>query len=275
MRACPGPAPSGPRLRIRQDFVLRARQLHAGAGLLDLAEQRDLLSPVEHVAQEPLIEPDRAGRPAVVLQRRFEDGEAGAAGPLQRRVGDGGHHRDRGARDEVAQRDRCAAILVANRESQEEIFDGRQAGVREVLRPPRADALERRQRPLEHGRVGHWTMSASRGLHPDLANLRRQLERILEARGRRDSRGARVVTEHLLQHAARNGHARHRGGAEDESPDAIAGLERSVAVTGSRPVRYRIGSSMDEDRFARLTASRSTIACRRPDRHRGWRWWAR
>ena len=136
-----------------------------------------------------------------------------------------------------------------------------EAGVREVLRPPRADALERRQRPLEHGRVGHWTMSASRGLT--------RISRISAGNWNGSSRPrpsgscgrARVVAEHLLQHASRHGHARHRGGAKTNRPTPSRVSSMPSAVTGSRPVSYRIGSSMDEDRFARLTASRSTTAC--------------
>ena len=69
--------------RIRENFVLRARHLHAVAGQFDLAEQRDLLMPVKHIAQESLIEEDRGQRAAVVAHAHFEDGEAGTARAFQ------------------------------------------------------------------------------------------------------------------------------------------------------------------------------------------------
>ena len=50
------------------------------------------------------------------------------------------------------------SILVAERESREQIARGAQPDLREVGRPPRADALERLERRLE--RHTHWTMMA-------------------------------------------------------------------------------------------------------------------
>ncbi len=69
--------------RVPKNFVLRTLHLHAVAGEFDLAEQRHLLMPVEHVAQEALIEEHRGQRAAVVAHAELEHGESGTARPLQ------------------------------------------------------------------------------------------------------------------------------------------------------------------------------------------------
>jgi hypothetical protein len=125
---------------------LRIGDLQAdGAAHLDQAVQHDVLAAHEDVFQVRLVQPHRAQRPAPVVDRRFEDLEAGP--PRRAQAADQHAARDGGGLSRRQRRDRLktAAVFVAQRESIEEIFESDEAGMLKIGGAAGTDALEKLQ----------------------------------------------------------------------------------------------------------------------------------
>ena len=138
--------------------------------------------------------------------RSSKIGEAGTARALQ--LGADHFADDRGvaARFQRGDRLRAAAIFVADGKSKQQIFEGDEAGLREVGGAARADAVQVRERrvdtPARAAAVlsGRWPVRTGQtsgrmsldddgltGLHANLADPRRQLEGIVQVHAVRDS----------------------------------------------------------------------------------------
>jgi hypothetical protein len=115
-----------------------------------------MLTGREHVAQERLVEPGDTERSARIADERLEDLEAGAAGVPQATTEDARVDRGDLSRPERPNRPEPAAVLVAQRESVQEIFDGRQARASEICGAAGTDAFEvlQRRRKKEIGLKG-------------------------------------------------------------------------------------------------------------------------
>jgi ABC-type transporter Mla subunit MlaD len=118
-------------------------------GQLELAEQDDALVRLEDVVEERLVEPDRAQRAGAVAQEQLEDLEPGAAGRPDAAADDLADDRRRLAGAQRRDRLEVAAILVADRESIEEVLDGVETDAFEIGGAPRADTFQVLQRRLE------------------------------------------------------------------------------------------------------------------------------
>ena len=115
---------------------------------LELAEEDDALMRTEDVVEERLVEPDGAERAGAVAHDQLEDLEARPARRANPAPDDFADDRRRDAGPQRGDRLERAAILVADREPIEEVFDRVQADALEIGRAPRADALEELQRRL-------------------------------------------------------------------------------------------------------------------------------
>ena len=134
---------------LLQDLVLRVLQLQAVRGQLELPEQDDPLVGTEHVGEKRLVEEHRAQRAGGVAHEQLEDLEPRAP----RRPDAAADHvaDDGGGRAGTQRGDRleAAAILVADREAIQQVFDGLQPDPLQVGGAPRADALQELQRRVE------------------------------------------------------------------------------------------------------------------------------
>ena len=108
-----------------------------------------MLTAREDVAKERLIQPHRANRPAAVVDRRFEDFEAGT--PRRSKAASQNPSADRRRLTGFERRDRlqAAAIFVSDGKAIQEIFDRLEAGALEIGRAARSDALQILQRRRE------------------------------------------------------------------------------------------------------------------------------
>ena len=107
----------------------------------------------DHVLQVGLVEPDRLAAPRLVLQPGLEQGHAArAAHSGNRHRAD---HRGALARHQVGQAHDAAAVLVAQRQVQQQVLDPLDPQAGQGCRPRRADALDELDRRLEvdHARI--------------------------------------------------------------------------------------------------------------------------
>jgi hypothetical protein len=141
-------------------LVLRIRQLEpAGGTALRLAEQDDVTAALHHAGHEGLVQPDRPDARGGVTHHGLKHLESGTPGQAHAARHDGAGDGDRLALLHAGQVPEARAVLVADRETREQIAHGVQADLAEIGGAPRADALERRQRSIE----GHWTTMARAG----------------------------------------------------------------------------------------------------------------
>ena len=96
----------------------------------------------EHIAQERLIEPDRAERATTVSHQELENLEARSAGGSHAAANDLADNGRLNAGAQRRNRPEIAAILVANRETIKEIFDGVEADALQIRGAPRPDSLQ-------------------------------------------------------------------------------------------------------------------------------------
>ena len=140
---------------VLQYFVLGRGELQAAtAPVLRAAEQHHFQVRLQHVLQEFLVRPHHLHLTAVVLDQGREQRKARPS-----RGGDAG--RDDGAEDgggaaRTQRRDRLepAAILVAARKADQEVFDRTQPGFLEIRGLARTDPFQELQLDLQ-GIVGH------------------------------------------------------------------------------------------------------------------------
>ena len=140
---------------VLQHFVFGRGELQAAtAPVLRAAEEHHLQVRLQHVLQEFLVGPHHLHLAAVVLHER---GEERKAGPARR----GDASRDDGAEDgggaaRTQRRDRleAAAILVAARKTDQQVFDRTQPGLLEIRGLARTDPFQELQLDLQ-GIVGH------------------------------------------------------------------------------------------------------------------------
>jgi hypothetical protein len=158
-------------LVLLEDLVLRIGDLQpAVSSHLELSVEHDVLADGEYLAQERLVEPDRAQRAGRVADERLEDLEAGTPRGSQPAT-----EHSTGKRRRLTwleRRDWCqvAAILVTNRKAIQEIFERDQPRALEIRGATWADTLQvlegRRQDvcgragPFGPGRRGHCTIMA-------------------------------------------------------------------------------------------------------------------
>jgi hypothetical protein len=106
-----------------QDFVLRVRHLQAATGsTFDRPKEHDALAPLQDVAHEGLIQPDRANCPAGVADQRFEDFEAGTPGRPKATVDDLAGKRRPLAGFQALNGTETATIFIPKGKSLEQIF---------------------------------------------------------------------------------------------------------------------------------------------------------
>ena len=177
---------ASPRL-LAQDFVLRVLQLQAVRRHLELAEQDDALVRVEDVGEKRLVEPDRAQRAGRVARRALEDPEARPARRPDAAADDLADDRRRCAGLQRGNRLEAAAVFVADRESGRADLRwcaGRRAAGRRRGAGRRLSGTEGGGE-IVHASAQHAAdLTARYGLSPfdlDLADVRRQLERIVQA----------------------------------------------------------------------------------------------
>ena len=101
------------------------------------------------------VEPGQPHRAGLVAEQRLEDPHAGTPRASQSGRDDLPGNRDSLAFAERRDRLQAAAVFVAQREAEEEIFDRGKAGAGEVGRFARADALQELQRGLQVVAGGH------------------------------------------------------------------------------------------------------------------------
>ena len=152
----------------------------------------------DDVVQERLIRPhDRIA--ALVVNDRREEAEVRAARLLQPALQDLADDGRRLPGPQADDRLHAAAILVPHRKAEQEVFDRREAGLRELGGLTRTDALQERQWRLQDvsgmcgTRVPRRATGAARracapatgrrwraGLDVDSLDARRQIERLIE-----------------------------------------------------------------------------------------------
>ena len=140
---------------VLDDLELRIRDLQpARSPQLDLAEQHDALVRADDVLQKGLVRPHHLDLAAGILHESLEQAEAGATrvrqAGIEHLTTDGRGH----ARPQRDDRLQAAAVLVAARKTEQEIFDGVEAGLLQVGGLARTDPLEKLQGQLEEV-LGH------------------------------------------------------------------------------------------------------------------------
>ena len=179
-RARPSQPPaSGSSARISYCGLVNCRPPGA---LLHLAEQRHRLAGAQHVLQEALVEPHRPRRARSIAQHHLEDAEARAPRALERRRHDGAdRRRDRGPararRADADARDPRSGWESGRADPRPSAGrrDARSAARRSPT--PFSDASGRDEAP----RRGSLHDDGAARLDADLADRRRQRERIVEA----------------------------------------------------------------------------------------------
>ncbi len=111
-----------------------------GAGGFELAVKGDHLADFEAAFEVGAVEPHALERGEALADGHLEEGAgAGAEEGGAANLGDDGGH---GSGDEVCQRDRVEAVLVAKGEVVEEVFDSLDPALGEALGDAVADALD-------------------------------------------------------------------------------------------------------------------------------------
>jgi hypothetical protein len=140
---------------VTQHLELRRGQLQAAAApVFGAADQHDALMRFEHVLQERLIWPDHLHLSGGILHERGEQPEPWPARGRQPALQHFAEHRGRRPWLQAGNRLEAAAVLVAAREAEQQVFDGTQSGLGEVGGPSRANPLHELERNLE-GILGH------------------------------------------------------------------------------------------------------------------------
>ena len=138
-------------------LVLRVLHLQTVRGELELAVEDHALMRVEDVGEERLVEEHGAQRTGAVADQHLENLEAGPARGPDAGTDDLGEHRRHHARTQRGDGPERAAVLVADGESVQQVFDGGEPDALQIGGTPWSNTFQvlkrRRERVHRSGRA--------------------------------------------------------------------------------------------------------------------------